>query len=191
VVEGELKASKPDKKLNRYEVFFTSPEERFTKIFTDRLIEEARAFYSELKTKRSREILGILEQRVAQTRLNLNNSITSRAAVQDADLNPAFQEAQAQLQKKQVDISAYGGAYGELYKNLEIARYQYLKSVPLLQVIDGAEYPMKRIKKSRLFNGISYSIFFACLAILGVVLMHFISLVKHHPEKKKHPMAAI
>ena len=170
-IENEnLKVSKPDKKLNLYQVSIVSPEERFSKVFTDKLVKEATVFYTELKSGHSREILQILEQRVAQLRGSLNTAITGRALIQDANVNPAFQEAQAQSQKKQVDISTYGGAYGELYKNLELARYQYLRDVPLIQVIDDAQYPMKLIKKGKLQTGLLYAILFS-LAIIFILLI--------------------
>lgn len=168
--EGGLKAGKPDKKLNLFEVSVLSPEERFTKLFTDKLIKEATVFYTELKSRHSREILEILESRVAQIKGSLNTAIKGRAEIQDANVNPAFQQAQAQMQTKQVDISAYGGAYGELYKNLELARYQYLKDVPLLQVIDGAAYPMKKIKKGKLQTGLTIAILFGFLITFWLII---------------------
>ena len=80
------------------------------------------------------------------------------------------------LQKKQVDISVYGGAYGELFKNLELARYQYLKDIPLLQVIDEPRYPMKKIKRGRLLTGLMFAI--------GASLLTAFILVVSRPGKK-------
>ncbi|HSR39790.1 MAG TPA: hypothetical protein VLL95_12825, partial [Phnomibacter sp.] len=72
----------------------------------------------------------------------------------------------SQLQIKQLDASVYGAAYTELFKNLEMARYQFLNDVPLLQVIDEARYPMKRIKPGRLKTGIIVAFIFGFSAIL-------------------------
>jgi hypothetical protein len=55
-------------------------------------------------------------------------------------------------------MQVYGGAYAEMFKNLELARYQYLKEVPLMQIIDEADYPMKKIKKGKLATAISFSV---------------------------------
>lgn len=175
ISKGNLKVGKPDKKLNLFEISIVSPDERFTKIFTEKLVKEASDFYAELKSRKSKETLDILEKRVALTKGNLNTAIISKAMVQDADINPAFQAAQAELQKKQVDISAYSGAYGELYKNLELARYQYLKSIPLLQIIDGADYPMKRLKKGKFKTGILYGL---ALGFLTLIILSFVFIIK-------------
>lgn len=157
-----LSATRPDKKLNIFEVNFKSPNERFTKIFTDRIVQETSQFYIELRTNKSKQTLDVLEQRVASLKGNLNSSISSRASTQDANLNPAFASSQAPLQKQQVNIQVYGGAYGELYKNLELARYQFLKEIPLLQIIDNVEYPMEVVKTGKL----KYAIYYAFIAVL-------------------------
>ena len=174
-VNGNLKVGKPDKKLNLYEVSVISLDERFSKVFTDKLIKEATDFYVELKTKKSKETLNVLEARVNQTKGSLSSSINSRADLQDANINPVFQQAEAQLQKKQVDISAYGGAYAELYKNLELARFQYLKDKPLLQIIDPADYPMERIKKGKVLMAIIFAFILCFFLILILIATYTIS----------------
>lgn len=150
IVKYDLDASRPDKKLNIYQIKFRSENERFTKIFTDRILSVTTQFYTELKTKKSMETLNVLEERVAAVKNNLGSSIVSRAASQDANINPAFAKSQVPIQKQQINIQAYGVAYGELCKNLELARFQYLQNVPLLQIIDNADYPMDEIKSSKL-----------------------------------------
>jgi hypothetical protein len=174
-IDGALKVGKPDKKLNLFEIAVTSPDERFSKVFTDKLVKEATEFYIELKTRKSKETLDVLELRVSQTKGALNNAINSRANLQDANVNPVFQQAEAGLQKKQVDISAYGGAYAELYKNLEMARFQYLQEKPLLQVIDPADYPMKRIKKGKISTAIIFAVIISFLMVLILIVQYVIS----------------
>ena len=167
ITKNSLMASKPDKKLNIFELKIKSPNERYSKLFVEMLIKETSDFYTELLSKRSKETLEILEKRVASLKGSLNSSITARAATQDANINPAFASAQAPLQKNEADIKVYGGAYAELFKNLELARYQYLNSKPLLQIIDAAEYPLKRIKLGKLKTGVIFG-------ILGVMVIGFI-----------------
>jgi uncharacterized protein involved in exopolysaccharide biosynthesis len=163
-----IDADKPDRKNNIFEVNVTNPDEKFTKDFTDILVAETNKFYIEISTKKSKETLDILEQRVAAMKGNVNSSIGNMAQIQDVNLNPAFSAAQVPLLKQQADIQVYSGAYGEMFKNLEIARYQYLKQIPLMQVIDAADYPMKKIKVSKLKMAIIFS-FTACFFIFLVI----------------------
>ncbi|MFT3682431.1 MAG: Wzz/FepE/Etk N-terminal domain-containing protein [Ferruginibacter sp.] len=155
-------ADRPDKKLSIYELKVKTPDEKLSKVFTDRLIEVASTFYTEITSKKDRETLEILEQRVASLKSNVGSSVDTKAAVQDANVNPAFAAAQSQGIKQQFNMQAYGEAYKEMFKTLEMARYQYLKKIPLFQIIDRADYPMKKIKASK----IKAALFFAVVSCL-------------------------
>ena len=158
-------AQRPDRKLSIYEVNITSPDEKFTKVFTDSLVAKTNDFYTEIRTKKAKETLEILEQRAAAMKANLNSSITSKATVQDVNVNPAFSEGQVPVQKQQANIQVYGAAYGEMFKNLELARFQYLNEIPLMQIIDHADYPMEKIKSGKFKMAVIFA-FFAELLVL-------------------------
>lgn len=152
-------AERPDRKLSIYEVSVTSSDEKFTKDFTSRLVAETNNFYTEIRTKKSKETLDILQKRVDAMKGNLNSSIANKAAVQDVNINPAFTEAQVPVQKQQANIQVYGAAYGEMFKNLELARFQYLNEIPLMQIIDDAAYPMEKITSGKLKMAILFAVF--------------------------------
>jgi uncharacterized protein involved in exopolysaccharide biosynthesis len=154
IVKNALRIKRPDKRLNYYEITFVSPDERFSKIFIEKLISSATAFYVELKSKRARETLEILEARSEAMRGGVKSAIQKQAKIKDANLNTAFNDNIAAVQKQQVDAAAFGKAYEEIFKTLELARYQYLQNIPLLQIIDEPNYPIKKIKAGRLKTGI-------------------------------------
>jgi Chain length determinant protein len=149
-----LLVERPDNKLNIFAIKFKSINEKFTKVFTDKLIKEADKFYIEICSKKAKETLDVLESRVMLMKGNLNTSISNKAASQDENLNPAFAQTQVPILKQQTNIQVYGAAYGEMFKNLELARFQYLKKIPLVQIIDAADYPMKKIKMGKLKTAI-------------------------------------
>jgi len=157
--DKHIYSDRPDRKLSIYEVSVTSTDEKFTKDFTSRLVAETNNFYTEIRTKKSKETLDILQKRVDAMKGNLNSSIANKAAVQDVNINPAFTEAQVPVQKQQANIQVYGAAYGEMFKNLELARFQYLNEIPLMQIIDDANYPMEKIKSGRLKMAILFAVF--------------------------------
>ena len=154
ILKEQLVVQRPDRKLNVYSLSMTASDERFAKIFAEKLLEETTNCYTEMRSKKSKETLEILEARVAMLKGGMNAAIDSRASTQDANLNPVFAAAQAPLQRKQLEISSYGQAYSELFKNLELARFQYLKSIPLLQVIEPARYPLHFKKPGRFKTGV-------------------------------------
>jgi hypothetical protein len=161
-----IAADKPDRKYNIYEVRVTNLNEKFTKDFTDRLVAEANSFYTTISSQKAKQTLDLLEQRVALMKGKVGASIGSSAETRDLNLNPAFSAASVPILKEQTNLQAYSGAYTELFKNLEIARFQYLKQIPLLQVIDAADYPMKKIKVSRLKMALLYAVVAGLLTTL-------------------------
>lgn len=173
-IKNRIIAERPDKKLNIYQVKFTSPDEKFTKVCTDKLVAETNAFYTEICSKKSKETLMLLEQRVESMKGNLSSSITEKAISQDANINPALTVVQAPIQKQQADIQVYGAAYVELFKSLEMARYQYLKGIPLMQIIDAADYPMRKIKVSKSITALIFVFLSEMLLLSGFVFYFFI-----------------
>lgn len=164
--QNNLVAQRPDRKLGIYEVNVVSPNEKFTKDFTDRIVAQTNAYYIEIRTKKAKETLDVLEDRVASMKGNLNSSISERAAVQDVNINPAFSAAQVPVLKQQTNIQVYGAAYGEMFKNLELARFQYLNEIPLMQIIDKANYPMEIIKMGKLKAAILFAILVELLVLV-------------------------
>ena len=60
-----------------------------------------------------------------------------------------------------------------MFKNLEIAWFQYLKKIPLMQIIDHADYPMERIKPSKLLCGL-IGAFIGFFLLMSTLLVRFI-----------------
>jgi len=168
-----ITARRPDKRLNIYELLVTSKFEEFSKVFTDKLILETNSFYTEIRSKKSKETLEILEKRVPDMKEKLDATITSKAAIQDANLNTAFENARIPLLKQESNGQVYAAAYAEMFRNLELARFQYLKSIPLMQIIDNADYPMKKIKMSKLKTAIIFSVMAAFIFLVIFIIMNF------------------
>lgn len=175
--KNHLKASKPDRKFSIYEVNITLPDEKLAKVATDKVIEETMEFYTEIKTAKSKSILKILEDRVASMKGNFTTSLESLAFSKDANINPALVQTTVPAMKEQTNIQVFAGAYGELFKNLEIARFQYLKETPLLQIIDQPRYPLKEVKLSPLKGGLIG-------AVAAVILMFMFLLGLEFYRKK-------
>lgn len=165
--------SRTDKKLSLFELRVQSRDEHFTKVFTDRLAAMSGDFYTEITSKKERETVAILEQRVDSIRRSVAGSLYARASVIDANLNPAFAVAQADPNMKQYNIAAFSEALKELMKNLELAKYQYIRNIPLIQVIDQADYPMKRIRTSKLKLGILFALVITSISIFFLWLISF------------------
>lgn len=170
VVKSSLIIDKPDRKYNIFELNINTPNEKLSHDMTIRLLQEANTFYTELKTKKASNTLAALENRIESVKTGLYGSISNRANVKDANVNPVFEQSQVPVMKEYTNIELYSAAYAEMFKNLEIARFQYLVNTPILQIIDDADYPMERIKAKRSLFALAFSII-ACFLLLIYFLM--------------------
>lgn len=170
ILKEFLLVQRPDKSLNIYQVSIQSWDETFSKVFTDRLISATDSFYKEVCTKKSLNTLKILESRTEEYKKNLYGSIDSKSQTMDANINPAFAITVAPIEKRDFDVRLYGEGYSALFKNLELARYQYLRDIPLLQIIDAADYPMDIIRVNKIFA-------FVIGAISGMLVFMLVSIV--------------
>lgn len=178
--KNHILARRPDKNLNIFELMVSSYNEKFSKVFTDKLIEKTNLFYTDIRSKKAKETLEILEKAVPDAKGKLDATISNKASTQDANLNTAFANAQISIVKDQINTQVYGTAYTELYKNLEMARFQYLKSIPLMQIIDPANYPMKKIKQSKLITAVVFAVIITFLFLIIFAIVNYFRLKKNY-----------
>ena len=165
IIKTWLDILKPDKRLNIYKLSFKSRDEEFAKSFSEALVVQTSAFYADTKTKKAKQNVDILQDRVDSIRQVYDRALYSKAGLTDANVNPAFQSPLVDIQKKQTDITVLGTAYTELVKNLELAKYSLLRQTPLLQVIDKPRYPLEKKESSVVLFGIAAFVFFGVLVI--------------------------
>jgi len=149
-----LKAEKPENKFNLYKVTCTSKNEDFSLLFCKQLIQQVSDFYVTIKTKRSTQIVNILQSRTDSIKRAYDRALFGRAELSDANINPAFSLPTVGVQREQTNITVLATAYTELLKNLEVAKFNLLKDTPLIQVIDEPEAPLVKKKLGRLLSGI-------------------------------------
>lgn len=146
LIENSINIGKPDKKLSIIESKITTTNEIFSKHFMDELIVNVSDFYIETKTKRLKQNVDILQSRADSLSAILTSSTQSIATLTDQNLNPAKATVNAGKARKQIDLQISGAVYGEILKNLELAKVTLQKETPLIQVIDAPIYPLFREK---------------------------------------------
>ncbi|GGH80227.1 uncharacterized protein involved in exopolysaccharide biosynthesis [Filimonas zeae] len=181
ILKKYLDIDKLDKKLSFYSVTTTTSSEIFSVLFTRNLVNEATRFYVETKTKTAKDNLAMLQKEADSLRNILGTAVTSAAMITDQtfNLNTALQVNRTPLQKSQIQIQVLGVAYGEVVKNLEIAKISLQKETPLVQVIDEPAIPLKVVKRSKLmwmilggFIAVFFTAGFICIRFFYSSLMH-------------------
>lgn len=146
--ENHLAVSKLDRKLSIIQVNISSKDEKFAKVFNESLVENVNRFYFETKTKKTSENLTILQMQADSVRRVLDLSLEELAIISDRtpNSNPLMQSGNIAARKKQIDVQSSSAVYAEIVKNLEIAKVNQRNNSPLIQIIDGPRYPLKRFE---------------------------------------------
>lgn len=153
IIKNSLEVAKPDKKTSFFLVKTISRNEVFALNLTRKLVDETTKFYIETKTQLARQNLDMLQREADSLRRLLSGSIVSTAAALDRvyGLNPAYQVNRAPVQQGQASVTVLGTAYGEVVKNLELAKITLQKEKPLFQIVDTPSYPLKAKKTGKFY----------------------------------------
>ena len=147
IVEKELSISKPDKKLGFYSIDIETRDELLSKLLAQRLLSTTTNFYIEGKTGRLRKNLDRLQQRVDSLGVivNARTLATAQAAVTNQiDINPALASGiSASTEIKSKDKTFANIVYGELLKNLEVAKTALIQETPSIVVVDELKLPKR------------------------------------------------
>ncbi len=168
-----LVVDKPDKKLSIIQVDVTSPDEIFSKEFNVRLVKEVNEFYIQTKTKKSKDNIAVLQQKVDSVRMVMTGAIYAAAKVSDItpNLNPTRQVQRiAPTQEAQFSAEANKTMLTQLLQNLELAKMALLQEQPLIQMIDEPLYPLKENRLGKKKGIIVGGLLFGFLAV-GVIVL--------------------
>ncbi len=167
-----LNINEPEENQAIYKVTTISKNETFSYYLTKYIVEVTSSFYIHTKTKTSKDNLGMLNHEADSLRQLLRGAITGAASANDAvyNLNPAYQVQRSPSQQSQAQAEVLGAAYGEVIKNLEIAKITLQKETPLYQIIDEPVLPLVRETKSKLIYMILGGII-SCIITAGFLVI--------------------
>ncbi len=174
VIDGlrnSLYFSRVDKKSAIIKVEFQSYDQHFAKYFTEALVANVSEFYIDTKTRKLRNNILLLENRIDSIKQALDNQMSEAAANQDANQNATRMRVRLPYAKTQMNIQILTTLYGELIKNLELAKMSLMREEPLIQMIDKPKFPIKFTKPrkiiSSLFGSITAGLFCCLFLIIG------------------------
>jgi LPS O-antigen subunit length determinant protein (WzzB/FepE family) len=154
VINNFLEVSKPDKLQSIFSVTTVSKDELFSHYLTKSVVDVTAKFYIDTKTKTAKENLDMIQHEADSLKNLLSNSISTTAKIYDYtyNINPAFQAQRAPAQEGQMNVEVVGTAYGEVLKNLELAKINLQQQTPLYQIIDEPHLPLVAEKPGKLLS---------------------------------------
>lgn len=174
IVKEQFSIAKPDKKAGFIEVSTTMEDELLAKIYCDRILEAAVKRYMAVKTKRQKATVDNLQARADSIMALLNRKTATSAAIQSSsaamDINPLYKAGTTiAVETTTRDKTILVTMFGEITKNLELAKFTLSQETPVIQVVDSADYPLKKNKTSRLKTAIGFALGFGFLLVVVLV----------------------
>ena len=144
ISKENLTIAQTDKKISILTVLVNSTDEKFSKVFCENLVSITSEYYIEIKSKKARLNVDILQKQADSIRAELNSAITGVATASDNvyNLNPAFNVKKTPSTRRQVDVQANTAILSQLVANLELSKISLRKETPLIQVIDRPILPL-------------------------------------------------
>jgi uncharacterized protein involved in exopolysaccharide biosynthesis len=152
LIKTDLVISQKDKKVSILSIEMNSTNEKFAKVFCETIAKETSEYYVEIKSKKSKMNVDILQHQADSIRAELNSAITGVAAAADNvfNLNSAMNVRRTPSARRQVDVQANTAILTQLVGNLELAKVTLRKETPLLQIIDRPSFPLEKEKVGKL-----------------------------------------
>jgi hypothetical protein len=147
-----------------------SPDELFSLVFSERLIQTVNDFYITTKTKKSLQNLNILIKQADSLRTILTISMGGAAIAADEypNPNPAMKVLAVESQKRNIDVQATTALYSGVVSSLETTKMELRRETPLIQIIDRPMLPLTKVvpdvSKGVIIGGIAGG-FILCLLI--------------------------
>jgi len=162
-----------DKKIAITSIEVISENEKFAKVFCENIAKEISSYYTEIKSKKAKINLDILQFQTDSIRAELNNAISGVAAANDNvfNLNSAMNIMKTSSAKRQVDVQANTAILTQLIGQLELAKVSLRKETPLIQIIDPPILPLEKDKVSKLKN-LFFGIFLGIFSSVVYLIIH-------------------
>lgn len=175
ILKSQFSINRIDKKAGFMQLTVTMKDETLAKLYCDKLLDIAIKRYVSLKTERQQKTVNKLQARADSISDLLNRKTSASAALQTAtatmDVNPLYRTGTAVASELTIrDKNMLATVYGEVVKNLELAKFTLSQETPVIQVVDYSILPLERHKKSRLIYAILFSTLVGFLYISFIII---------------------
>jgi len=131
-----------NKKSSLMTLAATTRNDTLSHIWTNLFLKTVTDFYIETKTKKTRELLGIMERRVDSLKSQLYGTQRRYAQVVDQNQQVIMQQGMIEQQRLSTNSAQLQGMYQEAVRNLDNLRFSMVKESPLFTKIDDSELPI-------------------------------------------------
>ncbi len=154
---------------------FNSLSENFSKLFTENLYEKLSSYYVNKSIERQLFHYNIIQHRADSIQEELLKTENSGAAFIDQNQNVVRMSRRMDGERLRKKMDILNMMYGEVLKNLEIAKFTLENQTPSLIVVDIPTLPLEKKKMSRLKTAIVGAFLLGVLAAMYVLYKNYSS----------------
>jgi hypothetical protein len=168
ILKKDLVVDRPEKKSTFIVVKASLQDEILSKLFCERLVQNATERYVLSKTNRQKNNVDRLARRADSIERVLNGRTYTTAVAQEKilDVNPASKTVSVNAEVNSRDKLMLTQIYGEVIKNLEISKVQLSQETPTIQIVDTPYLPLPKTKKQIILFSLLGGILFTSLSVL-------------------------
>lgn len=141
-LQGMVIFKKGNEKSSFRSLFVQSNNDTLSYVISSAIIETFSDIYIKNKTKKSTELVSILEKRVDSLRNALYYTQGKLASFADQNQQIIFQSAKITADRLQMNSAQLQGLYSEAVRNLDSYKFSLVKETPLLNIITRSELPI-------------------------------------------------
>ncbi|HWJ27222.1 MAG TPA: Wzz/FepE/Etk N-terminal domain-containing protein [Flavisolibacter sp.] len=184
IVKKNLSTERISKQGTIIKVQVTEANSLFARLMTQRLVEEAKKLYLNIRIGTAMDNIRQLQNRSDSLLQLLNNKSYSAAANQPLDINPGLKTAIVPGEIANRDKTVLATLYAEVTKNLEASKLKLSQQTPVIQLLDQPAELLRDNKKGLLFLLVGFS---AAISIIYLIcaFLFFIKKIKDYPQKNK------
>ncbi len=146
-----LNVQRTNKKGSIISISTNSTNPQFSKLFSERLLNETSEMYVKIKVGNLSSNITRLQNKADSLQALLNKTSYQSAALNTFDANEAYKSSAVPEEMSQRDKLVLNTLYAEVVKNVEILRISLINQKPIIQVLDLPKFPLINQQKSFLF----------------------------------------
>jgi hypothetical protein len=169
-----LKAERTSKQGSIISVKVTSADCVFSRLLSERLVEEASRLYLDVKVSTAQANINQLQSRSDSLLVLLNRKSYTAAASLPLDYNPGVRSAIVPGEIASRDKAVLATLYAEVTKSLEMSKLMLAQQTPVIQILDRPTQLLSDNKKGKRFYGLIGGLSLLLMAIAGLFLAFWI-----------------
>ncbi|WP_290795049.1 hypothetical protein [Flavihumibacter sp. UBA7668] len=151
IVKNNLAVERVSKKGTLIKTTVSSIDPEFSRHLVQRVVHGSHDYYINMKTFITKSNITRLQKKADSLLSLLTNRTYGAAQLQLNDPNPALRALMVPAELASRDKAVVATLYGEVVKNLEIARTTQMMQTPILQILDAPPLSLNDNKRGKLY----------------------------------------